>query len=162
MKKILAGLTLFLGLVFAEVASADSSATLFLEGYVEEICELYVIPVIGAATTLDVVGGETQRNIASVEESFNGDNGYTISIGSINSGELTHSNATNSAPYTIEYNGGAATPPGPAATPVVVKTAPAGAPVSSLANAVDINITGDPTLPSGVYTDTLIFTITAL
>lgn len=162
MKKVLLGLALVLGL--AKLAHASSSATLFLEGYVETICEIYIDPVIGALTTLDVVGGETSRNIATATENFNGVTGYTVSIESTNAGNLTHNNGTNNVAYTIEYDGGTATAPGAIGTPAIVKTVagPLTAAITDTST-VDITVTaGGATLPAGAYTDTLIFTIQAL
>lgn len=162
MKKTVLVLGLVLG--FAKTTYASSSATLFLEGFVETICEIYIDPVIGALTTLDVVGGETSRNIATANEHFNGVTGYTVSLESANAGNLTHNNGTNSVAYTIEYDGAAAAVPGAIGSPTTVKTV-AGPLTAAIVDAstVDITVTGGgATLPAGAYTDTLIFTIQAL
>lgn len=159
-KKILAGLFF---VFFAKTVSASSTATLFLEGYIETVIELVINPIIGAATTLNIVGGETGRLVATATESFNGSNGYEITMESVRAGFLRHNNGTSQVAYQISYDGGAATTPGPVGTPVQVKaTAPSATAVTDTSN-IAINVTaGGATLPAGAYTDTLILTINAL
>lgn len=144
-------------------AKADTSATLFLEGYIETITELYIDPVIGAATTLNIVGGETARNIASVTETSNNPGGYEILMASANAGLLVHNNGTSNTAYSIAYDGAAAVQPTAVGSEVTVKTVagPLAGTVTDT-SAVDITVTAGGALPAGPYTDTLILTMQAL
>ena len=152
-------------IVFAGFAAkADTSATLFLEGYIETITELYIDPVIGAATTLNIVGGETARNIAAVTETSNNPDGYEILMASENAGLLTHTNGTSNTAYSIAYDGAAtAVQPTAVGSEVTVKTV-AGPLAGTVTDTspVDITVTAGGALPAGAYTDTLIFTMQAL
>ena len=157
--------TLATMIIFASFAAkADTSATLFLEGYIETITELYIDPVIGAATTLNIVGGETARNIASVTETSNNPDGYEILMASENAGLLTHTNGTSNTAYSISYDGATtAVQPTAVGSETTVKTVagPLAGTVTDTSS-VDITVTAGGALPAGAYTDTLIFTMQAL
>lgn len=144
-------------------AQAASRASLFLEGTIEIICDLFVDPVIGSLTTLDITNGETARLVATVTETTNNPNGYRIDMESVNTGQLQHNNGTSQTAYTIAYDGAAALAPGAVGTPVAVKTVagPIATTVTATSN-VEINVTAGGALPAGAYTDTLIFTMVAL
>jgi len=161
--KAAATLAMFI-LLLSLASKADTSATLFLEGYIETISELYIDPVIGAATTLNIVGGEVARNIASVTETSNNPAGYEILMASENAGLLTHTNGTSNTVYTIAYDGAAvAVQPPAVGAEVTVKTVagPLAGTVTDT-SAVDITVTAGGALPAGAYTDTLILTLQAL
>ena len=163
MKKIFLSFLAVFGLSASMNVYANDTATLFLEGYVELISQLIITPQIGAATTLDVVGGESARRIATVAETTNNTNGYEIYIESQNAGLLQNSGATQSTAYAIIYDGGTPTQPAAVGTPTLVKTF-TGSVTGSTTNVsnVDINVTANANLNAGAYTDTLIITMTAL
>lgn len=148
---------------FAMQAQAASRASLFLEGTIEIICDLFVDPVIGSLNSLDIVNGETARLVATVTETTNNPTGYRIDMESVNTGQLIHNNGTSQTAYTIAYDGAAAVAPGAVGTPVAVKTVagPIAATVTATAN-VEITVNPGGALPAGAYTDTLIFTMVAL
>ena len=160
-KKILVLAAVIFGI--SRSVNASSTATLFLEGYIETIIGLVINPVIGSANTLNIVSGEAGRNIASATETFNGTNGYTITMESVRAGFLRHNNATSQVAYQISYDGGAATTPGAVGSGALVKSAAPSAVAVTDISVITINVTaGGATLPAGAYTDTLIFTISAL
>lgn len=166
MKRKLLGTLAVLGLIYAGGhATAASKGSLFLVGKVKVVVDLYVIPVLGALDTLDIENGETGRKVADVEEKTNNKNGYRIDMESVNAGNLQHNDGTSQVAYTIGYNGAAAVSPGAVGSPVTVKTVsgPLTGGVNTNTSVVNIDVTaGGTTLPSGAYTDTLIFTIVAL
>ncbi len=143
---------------------ANSRASLFLVGEIAVISNLFVNPTLGGVDTLDIENGETNRLVATVDEESNNAAGYRIDLESVNNGNLRHNNGTDQVAYTISYDGGAATTPGPVGTPATgVKTSGALTGLTTDTSNVEITVTAGGTgIPAGAYTDTLIFTMVAL
>lgn len=146
----------------ASSAFGASKASLFLVGEVEVINELYVTPVLGDLDALNIVDGESSRNIASVEEKSNNTTGYTITMESTNTGKLEHNNGTSDVAYTIKYGIASAIAPGAPGAAVLVKTVATLTALTTATTPVLITVAaGGGLLPAGAYTDTLTFTMTA-
>lgn len=164
MKKIILSTIsfLFLSGMFNQ-AVASSRASLFLEGTIEVIVDLFVNPVLGSLSAIDIVNGETSRLVATVDETTNNPTGYRIDIESVNAGELIHNNGTSSTTYTVSYDGGAAVSPAAVGTPTAVKTeaGPFAATTTATSN-VEVTVAAGGALAAGAYTDTLVFTMVAL
>jgi len=145
------------------VAFASTDGTLYLVGSIPTRFDLRIDPVIGQQDSLDIAGGETALKVADVAEISNFVNGYEVFIESVNGGELTHSDGVNSVSYQIQYGVGGpnATPPVLGA-PLSVKTSGALTGLSFDFEEVFITFTGDPNLPAGAYTDTLVISMEAL
>ncbi|HEV7369728.1 hypothetical protein [Arenibaculum sp.] len=80
--------------------TGTATGTLQLKGAVFKNCS---IAIQEAAATLDIVGGETARQVATVSERCNSKLGYEITIVSSNSGVMRADGAT--AAYTLVYDG---------------------------------------------------------
>jgi hypothetical protein len=162
-KKLIGTLGALAFVATASNAFGTSRASLYLAGEIEVITNLFVNPEIGTIDTLDIVAGETARQVATVDEESNNAAGYRIDMESVNAGNLQHNDGTSNVPYTISYDGGAATAPGAVGTPAAVKTSGALTGLTTDNSTVEITFAaGGTTLPAGAYTDTLIFTMVAL
>jgi|GEM_PF-1141070 len=163
-KKLICTLGALAFVVSAHNAFGDDRASLYLAGEIEIITDLFVNPEVGATDTLDIANGETARPIATVDEVSNNAGGYEISIESLNTGNLQHSNGTSNVPYTIGYDGAAAVAPGAPGTPVVVKTSGALTGLTTDNSPVLITFAAPlgPAAVAGTYSDTLIFNMVAL
>lgn len=154
---------LYFFLFLTTVAYSSTDGTVYLIGSIPTRFDLRIDPVIGQQDSLDIAGGEVALKVADVAEISNFINGYEIFLESVNGGGLTHNNGTNSVAYQIQY--GAA---GPIVTPPVVGS-PLSVKVSGALTGLSVNFeevfisfTGDPNLPAGAYTDTLVISMQAL
>jgi len=142
--------------------AATATATLGLSGSITEQVSLVVTPNANA-TSLPLTTTTTDLSIASVAETSNAANGYTISAKSTNASELIHSaDSSQKVAYTIKYGASAAITL--TAVDQVVKTQNTGGNYNGVASAVSISYTGvsASTRKAGTYTDTITFTITGL
>jgi len=163
-KKLICTLGALAFVATAHNAFGDDSASLYLAGEIEVITSLFVNPEIGTTDTLDIAGGETARLIATVDEESNNAAGYDITMESVNTGNLTHSNGTAVVPYTIAYDGAAAIAPGAPGAGVVVKSSGTLTGLTTANSDVEITFTAPAAASAiaGTYTDTVIFNMVAL
>jgi len=144
-------------LLIARAGYAATSGTLILQGTVASVNSISIVP--SNNLTLNILNGESAKNVAAVTEVSNNPLGYTISLSSANAGALKNGSIVGTA-YTLSYDGGAYL--GPLVTPVTVKTV---GPLSALVNNISnilINVVANPTTLSGTYSDTVTLAITAL
>jgi hypothetical protein len=141
-------------------ANAATVGTVTLSGKVLQACNIVVTAAAGATNIADISAGDIDRVIATVNESCNDTNGYTVTVQGSHSGNHTglflDSVSGDSHPFTINYNGNAVASGG-----VVTDVAAAGI---NLNKAVKISYGADPSLtPSAGFTygETLTFTIAA-
>ena len=140
-------------------ANAAATGTLILSGTVAAACNITVTPNGSNNTTLDIVAGETNKNVASVNESCNNATGYKINIKSDNGGELRHTgNASLKTTYTIVYDGQTITPTTnfQQAKNVSVLNSP-----SNYNAPVLVNVAAYANALAGTYTDTVTMQIVA-
>lgn len=141
-------------------AFAASTGTLNLSGVVPLVNDIEVTPTGTNHQTLDILNGETAKNVASVDETSNNATGYTVEISSANGGELRHvSDPTKKTTYQLSYDGGTYAQPSTTAT--AVKTVNSLPGLTTDTSAVLVNVTAYPGAPAGDYTDTLTLTIIA-
>lgn len=100
-------------LAFASLALGGNAAVgadtgvITLSGSIDVVNEI-VITQTEAATNLNILEGQSDSLIATVEESSNSPTGYTIYMNSVNDSELVNSeDPLDSASYLISYDGGA-------------------------------------------------------
>ena len=109
---------------------------------------------------LDLENGETNLKVADVLEVANITAGYTISLESVNAGNLLHNNGTDSVAYQIQYGStGPTVTPGAIGSPVTVKSS---GPLVGMTLTIEETFFNTPPnagLLGGAYTDTLIFSI---
>ena len=156
---------LIVGIVIASFSSSTcyglSTGTLLLQGTVAANNNLTVVPVSSAATSLDIVNGNTSSIlVATVNEVSNNLTGYKINIKSSNGGTLQNSSdATKKTTYTLAYDGGTAM--------TLTTSYQAAKNISSLSgytsynSNVNVNVAAYATAPAGTYQDTVTFQIVA-
>src|SRR5882757_7224709 len=137
-------------------ALCASSGTLILQGVVSTSYDLVVTPQT-AATTLNILGGESNKLVAVVTETTNNPTGFKIKLSSANAGQLKN-NTVDSLTYQLSYNGGTATQP--SLIPALVKTSVTAAPGGVTSN-VNITFPAKPLALAGTYTDTVTVSIEA-
>lgn len=144
----------------SQPAGAGLNGTVSLTGSVPALCAIVVLPAAGAVGISDISAGDTNRTIATVTETCNAPNGYTITVVGTNSGNHTgkfvDSVSGAQHPFTINYNG----------TPVPVGgiVTNASGPGIGLLRTVQITYGSSSSLPSSIgftYGETLTFTIAA-
>lgn len=147
-------------LALTSTAMAATSGTLLLQGTVLEVLEVVVTPDGTNNTTLNIVGGETGKSVASVVETSNKLNGYKIVLSSPTGGELRHTaDATKKTNYKISYDG--ATSVTPTVAGVTVKNVASLSGLTTDTSAVAADVTAFATAPAGTYQDTLTISIQA-
>ncbi len=139
-------------------ALAASSGGLTISGKVPLSCNIAVTPASGASNIADLSQGNTGLLVATVSESCNDPNGYSVSVAGANSASFTglFKDAVSHAtlPFSMTYDGAAVSSAAvtnaaaPATTAKDVRIAYAAAP----------NLTGSA---GYTYAETLIFAITA-
>ncbi len=91
----------FAAIAFAPAAqAAGTTGKVELKGSVAAVCE---VSVTDLNANLNLVGGETAKKVASVEEHCNDHDGYTISFASSNKGKLKNKD-NDTIDYTINYD----------------------------------------------------------
>lgn len=139
---------------------AASTGTVTINGQVPLACNVVVDDESGASNISDISAGDNDRLIATVNESCNDPDGYTVTVVGTHSGNHTglfrDSVSNDTHPFTVKYNGVAAPSGG-----IVTDANAAGI---NLSKPVLISYASDPTLtPSSgfTYAETLTFTIAA-
>jgi hypothetical protein len=141
-------------------AHAASSGTLTLSGTVAPENDILVTPNGSNNTTLNILAGETGKNVATVSETSNDINGYKIQIYSANGGQLRLANQPSKyTNYQISYNGGSYVTPPLASSPTTVKNISSLNALTTSSSAVTVNVTSYPTALAGNYSDTVTFSI---
>ncbi|MFL5815461.1 MAG: fimbrial protein [Bdellovibrionia bacterium] len=141
-------------------AFAASTGTLTLSGNVAAVNDITVTPNGTNNTSLNIISGETGKNVASVTESSNDKDGYKIQIHSANGGQLQLAGQPSKyTTYQISYAGGSYTTPPLAASPVTIKNVSSLSALTSATSAVAVNVTAYPTALAGTYSDTVTFAI---
>jgi hypothetical protein len=149
-------------LVMAAATStyAASTGTLTLSGNVAAVNDITVTPNGTNNTSLNIMGGESGKNVASVTEVSNDINGYKIQIHSANGGQLQLAGQPSKyTTYQISYAGGSYTTPPLSASPVTIKNVSSLSALTSSTSAVAVNVAAYPTALAGTYSDTVTFTI---
>lgn len=146
--------------LFASVsAQAASTGTLLLQGTVALVNDI-VINAQSGATTLDIVGGETGKLVAVVDETSNNLNGYTIEMSSANSGLLVHTtDSSQSTSYTVSYDGGSSVTL--SSTPQTVKNVSSLSGLTTVSSDVNVDVAANATAIAGTYQDTVTISIVA-
>lgn len=147
-----------LSVPFAATAAPTGQVT--ITGNVPIACDLLVQQEVGAANISDISAGHTNRHVATVTETCNSPDGYTVTVigtnSSDHSGMFVDAASTDSHPFTIHYNGISVSPGG-----IVTDSI---ASVFGVQKNVDITYPADETLTGTVtdsYEETLTFTMTA-
>lgn len=142
------------------LATAATTGQVTITGNVPIACDLLVQQETGADNIPDISAGHTNRHVATVTETCNSPDGYTVTLTGSNSGDHTGMFvdivSTDSHPFTISYNG-ISVPPGGIVTDSTTLT-------FGVQKNVDITYPADETLTGTVantYEETLTFTISA-
>lgn len=151
---------LILTVLTSTATYAASSGTLTLSGVVAAVNDITVTPNGSNNTSLNILAGESAKNVASVLESSNDINGYKIQMYSANGGQLQLAGQPSKfTAYQVSYNGGSYTTPPVAASPATVKNVSSLSALSNATSAVAVNVTALPTALAGTYSDTVTFSI---
>lgn len=141
-------------------AAAATTGQITLTGNVPILCSLDVQQEPGAVSIPDISAGHTNRRVATVTETCNSPDGYTVTVQGVNSADHTgmfvDSVSSDSHPFTVAYDGVTAAPGG-----VVTDSAST---AFNLVKTVDITYPANATLTgtlSDTYEETLVFTIAA-
>lgn len=144
----------------APLATAATTGQVTITGNVPIACDLLVQQEPGADNIPDISAGHANRHVATVTETCNSPDGYTVTLTGSNSGDHTGMFvdivSTDSHPFTVRYDG-IAVPPGGIVTDSTTLTFGA-------RKNVDITYPADETLTGSVantYEETLTFTISA-
>jgi hypothetical protein len=150
--------TIGLVLALSAPAFAGTTGSVTISGVVPAATAIVVTGSTGY-NNLDLSTSATNLQVASVVETNNTTNGYTVTLASQNSGALKNG-TLGSVAYTAQYNGTAVTL---SSSAVSVTTAPAANTVVNATKAFKVSYTGVPAanLMVGTYSDTLTFTISA-
>lgn len=142
------------------LATAAPTGQVTITGSVPITCDLLVQQEGGAASIPDLSAGHANRHVATVTETCNSPDGYTVTVTGANSGDHTGMFvdivSTDSHPFTIRYDG-VSVPPGG-----IVTDSPAAA--FGVQKIVDITYAADETLAGSVsdtYEETLTFIMSA-
>ena len=147
-------------LAFTAQTYAANTGTLLLQGTVAVVNDIVVTPNNPNNTTLNIVAGETGKNVASVAETSNNLNGYKIFISSPTAGFLVNtSDSSAKTAYKISYDGAAAVTP--TVAPLEVKNVSSLTGLTTDNSAVAADVTAFATAPAGLYEDTLTISIVA-
>jgi hypothetical protein len=148
------------GYLSAPLATAAPTGQVTITGNVPIACDLLVQQETGADNISDISAGHANRHVATVTETCNSPDGYTVTLTASNSGDHTGMFvdivSTDSHPFTISYNG-ISVPPGGIVTDSTTLT-------FGVQKNVDITYPADETLTGTVantYEETLTFTISA-
>lgn len=152
MKKFLT-LALLSSLSFA----ATDSAVLNLRGIVDSVVDISITPE-SDAQSLDLSTSASNKKVATVVETANVLGNYTVSVSSLNQGNLVHTvDSDASVAYTLSYAGQSVN----LSTGSIFSRT--GTPSSSQSYDVNISYTGAPDASrlAGNYEDQVTFTISA-
>ena len=134
--------------------AADSTATLQLRGTVPATC---VVQVVDSGASLNLLGGEANRQVGTVSETCNAGSGYLITLSSANGGQLggAAGGSGQKVAYTVSYGDAAATG---LAQPVTMTRA---ASAFGKTQALSVSLPAQSRLAAGDYQDSLTVTIAA-
>ena len=149
-KIVLAPAAFAAALLLAGAASAQSTGSVVVKGNVPLNC---TVAVTDLNQSLNLNGGETDKQVGSIVENCNSGTGYNISLSSSNAGQLKNS-LGNLIGYTVKYDGGAGNLG--SAMQVSRNTAQFGK-TSPLA----VSLNGSAQYIAGNYADTVTITIAA-
>lgn len=138
------------------------SATLNISGTVLAINELEIRPNADA-TALNIVGGETNKLVATVSERSNSFTGYNITMRSANASKLVNaadSSGNTYTPYTVTY-GTSATVYTLTTADQVVKNQASLSALTEVSSDVKVSVTAKTGAPAGTYSDTITISISA-
>ena len=139
---------------------AAASGTLDISGTVLPINDIAITANTNNNNSLNITGGETDKNVASADETSNNLNGYKIMLSSLNSSKLVHGvNSSYSTNYTVSYAGGAAATL--TTTPQEVKDSGALTGLTTVTSQITVSVSAYPTAPAGTYSDTITVSIVA-
>ena len=167
--KSLAGTTLTMVFVVAGGALTAAGATLQLSGVVSSVKEITIDPAPGYSG-LDLATAAVDVLVLTAHERANSAGGYTVTLqsanavtGSKNTASLNNVSAgTDKLDYTLKYDGLAVVlGNGRVAGQATVTDLNAKTPVNGIGKALRISYHGNQQLASGIYQDTLTFTISA-
>ena len=140
--------------------NAATTGQVTLTGNVPILCSLDVQQEPGAVSIPDISAGYTNRRVATVTETCNSPDGYTVTARGVNSSDHTgmfvDSVSTDSHPFTVIYDGVSAPAGG-----IVTNSATT---AFNVVKTVDITYPANATLTgtiSDTYEETLVFTIAA-
>ncbi|HYC02928.1 MAG TPA: hypothetical protein VED40_06525 [Azospirillaceae bacterium] len=140
----------FATLMISGAAAAQSTGSIILKGNVPLNC---TVAVTDLNQSLNLNGGENDKQVGSIVENCNSGTGYNISVSSTNAGRLKNS-LGNEIGYQVKYdgNGGTLT-----SALQVTRTGAQFGKTSPLA----VSLQGSPQYIAGNYADTVTITITA-
>lgn len=148
-----------LGMLASVSAQAAGTGNLLLQGTVTIVNDI-VITANANATNLNILGGETNKLVATVDETSNNLNGYKIQMLSANSSKLVLStDSSKSTTYTVAYDGGA--PVSLTGTAQTVKNVGSLSGLATDTSNVNVNVTAAPNATAGTYEDTITISIVA-
>lgn len=140
-----------------DTALCQDQDKLVISGRIIPFCEIKV-NAEAVATNLNISAGETAKKVATVTESTNSPNGFTVHVASANNGKLV--NGVSQVAYQMSYNNGSFF--SPSTTKTLVKTK-AGPLTSTVTEVSDVKVSFAASSGSaGLYSDTLTFTLTGL
>ncbi|WII70784.1 hypothetical protein QJS83_09960 [Bdellovibrio sp. 22V] len=152
--------TVMATLALGSTAMAASSGTLLLQGTVNSVNDIVVTANGTNNTTLNILAGETAKNVGSAIETSNNLAGYKIVISSSTGGELRHTvDATKKTTYKIGYDGAASVTPTVAG--VMVKNVTSLTGLTTDTSVITADVTAYASAPAGTYEDTLTVSIQA-
>lgn len=141
-------------------AEAADTGTLLLRGEVPVINTILVKPNGTSNTTLNILGGESNKLVAAVEETSNNSTGYKINVKSQNQGELRNTkDATRKTTYRLGYNG--QTPVSLTQNYQQVKSVTVLNGQTTASSNVVVDVSSLPNAVAGTYEDTVTFQIVA-
>ena len=126
-----------------------SAATLDISGTVAAQCS---VTVTDLGVSLDLVNGENKKKVASISETCNDPDGYTVSFSS-SDGLLNGPTGFNES-YTIDYDGLSG-----ADLAVATQSVAHAAPAWDSSNFLKVSLAGNSQLAAGTYTDTISISI---
>jgi hypothetical protein len=156
--KICRGFFLFCLFLLPFRSEAATQGTVTLTGRVPQACDIVVTTEAGATNIADISAGDTDRLIATVNESCNDPQGYTVTVVGTNSGDHTgtfREPGGDEHPFTLKYDGVAVS------SAIVTDV---NAPGINLDKEVRISYGTDATLTPTAgfdYAETLTFTVAA-
>lgn len=119
-----------------------------------------VVTPNGDNLALDIVGGESNKLVASAAETSNNLAGYKIFVSSATDGELRNTtDSSKKTTYQVSYAGSGAVTPTSAG--VQVKNVSSLSGLTTNNSNINVDVTAYATAPAGTYEDTLTITIQA-
>jgi hypothetical protein len=153
-------LLVLLSVAAAQSAFAATSANLLLRGTVGAANAISIASNGTNNTTLDVLNGEINKNVASATEVSNNAAGYKIMLSSTNGGLLVNTTAPSQfTAYTVGYDG--LTAVAPTTTPTQIKNVSSLSSTTTHNSSIVVNVTAFPVALAGIYEDTVTLSIVA-